>query len=137
MRLRTIGKALVLTTAVSSIAAFILAQESGQKPSFEAATIKRNSPGPVTHIGGSCHGTDSMDYGTGFFAPLGRCRFENITLADLLSVAHTPDIDDFNGIAIKVTGGPSWADSDRWDIQAKADDPTVFAESQLRQMLQC
>src|SRR5215472_9826232 len=41
MRLRTIGKALVLTTAVSSIAAFILAQESGQKPSFEAATIKR------------------------------------------------------------------------------------------------
>jgi uncharacterized protein (TIGR03435 family) len=39
------------------------------------------------------------------------------------------------GLRVKVTGGPSWVASEPWDVQAKAEDPSV-TESELKRMLQ-
>src|SRR6185436_10660927 len=40
-----------------------------------------------------------------------------------------------NGIRMKVIGGPSWADSERWEIQGTGEDPASAKESDLRLML--
>jgi len=105
-----------------------------QKVSFEVATIKPSTPGAVVRIGGSCHGTDSKYYPTEIETPpLGRCVYVNITLSDLLSSTFAAT--DSNGIRMEVTGGPSWVNSERWEIQGKAEDPSSTKESDLRLML--
>jgi len=55
MRMRTIGKVLLLAMAVSGIAALSVAQ-TAQKPAFEVVSIKRNTSGQgggaITTAGG-------------------------------------------------------------------------------------
>jgi uncharacterized protein (TIGR03435 family) len=106
-----------------------LPQSPSQSVRFEAATIKPADPGGRGFIGGACHGTDSPP--TSGFLPvappaLGRCRFTTMTLKMLIQQAYglrgdspAPDADDM------VSGGPGWASSDRYDIEAKAESPTT------------
>jgi len=61
---------------------------------------------------------------------LGRCLITAATLKQIVQEAY--DLAPTVGI----TGGPGWSDSDRFDIDAKAEDPSKTTDAQLHQMLQ-
>jgi len=86
-------------------------------PSFEVATIKPSDP--------ASQGA-SMLVGRG-----GANLFTttNSTLADLISFAY--------GVhARQVTGGPGWLETDKYDLNAKPDQPGIPNVTQLRTMVQ-
>src|SRR5438477_12289389 len=66
---------------------------------FEVVSIKASSPGAVVQ--------DMR-----IFVPPGRVEAVNITLVELLA--------SLSGFSGKVQGGPKWAESDRYDIVARA-----------------
>jgi uncharacterized protein (TIGR03435 family) len=68
-------------------------------PTFEVASVKRN----VSGADGS-----ARNVGAG-----GRMVFENVSLRQLIAAAY--DIQAF-----QLIGGPAWADSDRFDVMARA-----------------
>jgi bla regulator protein blaR1 len=90
-----------LPVAIGILTAFILRAQSAAvlKPHFEVASIKRN----VSGLGGG-------------FNPLpgGRLTIENVPLRLLIQNAY--DVFPF-----QVSAGPGWIDSDKWDVDAKAD----------------
>jgi uncharacterized protein (TIGR03435 family) len=93
-----------------------LAQSSptgGKRPGFEVASIKASKPGGR----GRSLGTD----------PAGRFTTENTTLRAIIMFAF--GIRDF-----QISGGPSWLDSDRFDIVAKPENRSTPA--QIPQMVQ-
>jgi len=63
-------------------------------------------------------------------APLGRCLFSRVTLKSLIAIAFKSPA----GIP-SIAGGPNWVDSDKFDIQAKAEDPATSTEANLLVML--
>ena len=69
------------------------------RPSFEVAAIKRNVSG------GTFSGNRTL--------PGGRINMENQRLRQIIRSA-------FGSSDLEVVGGPSWIDSDRWDIVASA-----------------
>jgi uncharacterized protein (TIGR03435 family) len=75
-------------------------------PKFDVATIKRNVSG------GSQIGT--------VFQPDGHYRAFNVRVRDLVSEAYRVR-------GFQVAGGPSWVDSERFDIEAKTEDAANFA----------
>src|SRR5580698_4210415 len=79
-------------------------QQPAAKPSFEVATVKAADPG-------------ERNFAL-FFQPGGRLRATGVSLKYLTSVAY--GVRDF-----QISGGPSWISSDRWNIEAKAEDGTV------------
>lgn len=95
---------------------------------FEVATIK-----PAAGTGGvrtTCHGIDSKfePEDPGRRIPLGRCVITSGRLAHVMSFAYGVD---------RVDGGPEWATTgERFDIEAKAEDPANTTEDQLKTMLQ-
>jgi len=86
-------------------------------PAFEVATIKPsipNSPGQAITVGRG---------GGNAFATL------NTPLSELIKFAY--------GVhARQVTGGPSWLESDKFDILAKPDTPGIPNATQLKSMVQ-
>ena len=74
------------------------------KPSFEVATIKLNT----ALQGGSRQGDQ----------PGGRFSATRVTLRTLIGFAKYPG-------GGNVLGGPSWIDSDLWDVEAKAAEGSV------------
>src|SRR6185312_14171394 len=61
----------------------------------------------------------------------GRIRFTDVTLKDILSVAYPVDI-------LHMFGGPAWISSEKYDVEAVADDAAVSTEryhQMLRTML--
>jgi uncharacterized protein (TIGR03435 family) len=90
----------------------LYAQTGAPKPSFEVASIKRD-----TSPEGNARVTD---------APGGRFIASRIPLRRVIQFAYR-GIDDF-------IGGPDWIDSDRWDIEAKAADGTVPPRTGLPDM---
>jgi uncharacterized protein (TIGR03435 family) len=80
------------------------------KPSFEVATIKRNT----AVLGGSRQGEQ----------PGGRFSASRVTLRSLIGFAHYPG-------GGNVLSGPSWMDSDLWDAEAKAADGSVQPRPRL------
>src|SRR5215831_14437083 len=108
-----------------------------QEPSFEVASVKpiQLGPGfpkgPITVTLG-CHGTDS--HSPGITLPIGRCvsRFEPLRTVIALAYDIPPALlYPYEG---KVVIGPSWINSEIFDIEAKAESPT--SEAQLKLMLQ-
>lgn len=103
-----------------------------QTRSFEAASVKPDKSGSGL-TGGSCHGTDSVYSGVIPVAPppLGRCVLRDVSLKTLIQRAY-----DLRGpeAGQRISGGPGWLDSTRFDVEAKAADPVPEAE--LRRMLQ-
>ncbi len=106
------------------------------KLEFEAATIKPVDPSASggVFMGGGCHGSDSR-YNSGSSAPppLARCVLRYTLLGLIATASPQPTLDGAGDGPLKFEG-PSWANSDRWDVEAKAEDPNV-SEAELRQML--
>jgi uncharacterized protein (TIGR03435 family) len=107
---------------------------TAQTPSFEVASIKKNTSrpsGPDARMLG-CHGTNS--HSPLMTIPLGRCatRFEPLRLVIALAYDIPPSLlYPYDG---KILSGPEWINSEIYDIEAKAEGPTT--EAQLKLMLQ-
>ena len=100
-------------------------------PEFEVATVKVNKTGGG--VEGRCHGIDSK-YTPGEIGsapPLGRCVITAGRLSHMIGIAW--------GLPMALLkGGPDWASGgfDRFNVEAKADDPAKTTEAQLLAMLQ-
>lgn len=98
---------------------------------FEVATVKLNKA--PTGVNGGCHGIDSK-YTPGQVsgaAPLGRCVVNSGRLSHLIALAWNI------GVGL-IRNSPDWAMTgvERYNIEAKAEDPAKTTEAQLYQMLQ-
>jgi uncharacterized protein (TIGR03435 family) len=92
------------TVAGASLFLLLAGAASGQKPEFDVADIKPNK---------------SEDTGaTGGVIPGGQLSVRNAALKTLLGFAYYPGMQRFRDKFI--VGAPGWADSDRFDIVAKA-----------------
>ena len=93
--------AVLLPVAIGILSALTLLAQSAAvlKPHFEVASIKRN-------VGGLGGGFNPL--------PGGRLTIENVPLRLLIQNAY--DVFPF-----QVSAGPAWIDSDRYDMDAKAD----------------
>jgi uncharacterized protein (TIGR03435 family) len=98
---------------------------------FEAASIKTNQTIGSRVIGGRCRGIDSPPPGgnPANNVPLGRCVFRFVTLKELVGLVY----DDRR--AVRITGGPNWLGTARFDVEAKAENPTQTTEASLQEML--
>ena len=119
------GTLLFLLIGFSIAAIPLLSQSpSGQRPSFEVASIKP-SPSDPTILRMACHGTD----GGPTTIPLGRCIVDGYPLKIIAEWAY--------GVQhAAVTGGPDWVASERFDIIGKAEDPSTFTKEQGMKMVQ-
>jgi uncharacterized protein (TIGR03435 family) len=72
--------------------------------SFEVATIKPTDPDPYRKVD------------TGITFSPGRFQAKSQTVRDLIKFAYNVKSDD------RISGGPAWINSDRYDIEAKVDD---------------
>lgn len=101
-------------------------------PEFEVATVKLNKSGGG--VEGRCHGVDSKytPGEVGSAPPLGRCVITAGRLSHMIGIAW-----QLRGLGL-IKGGPDWVmrGFDRFNIEAKADDPAKTTETQLLQMLQ-
>src|SRR5258705_2623054 len=99
---------------------------------FEVASVKVSTSG-VNGVRGGCHGIDSKpNPNASATPPLGRCVISDGRLSHLLAMAFdVGSIDMIKGAADWVIAG-----TERFNVEAKAEDPTKTTEQQLRQMLQ-
>jgi len=111
------------------ICASLLSAQSS--PEFEVATVKFNKTGGG--VEGRCHGVDSK-YTPGEIGsapPLGRCVITAARLSHMIGIAW--------GLPMALLKGvPDWASGgfERFNVEAKADDPAKTTEAQLLAMLQ-
>jgi len=99
---------------------------------FEVASLKPSTSG-FNGVRGGCRGIDSRPKpeelsGT----PLGRCRITDGRLSHLIGIAW-----DLRSLEY-LKGGPDWmmTGAERFNVEAKAEDPTKATEQQLLEMLQ-
>jgi uncharacterized protein (TIGR03435 family) len=118
---------------VKPLTAFIasIGLMSAQSLEFEVASVKPSQSGSLR---GGCHGIDSR-YGpaeTDSAPPLGRCVITGGRLSHLINIAY-----DLHNVGL-IKGAADWEirGLERFDIEAKAEDPSHTTEAQLRQMLQ-
>src|SRR5580765_4213196 len=102
----------VLVTIVIAAAGTLLCAQAPEKPlAFDVAAIK-----PAA---------DTTVFSFSMVAPGGRYIGQNMNLRLLIKTAY--------GVHnSQIIGGPSWIDSDRWDINAKAEgykDATTFRDT--------
>jgi uncharacterized protein (TIGR03435 family) len=100
---------------------------------FEVASVKPSILGR-NGVRGGCHGIDSK-YTSGELAsapPLGRCVISDGRLSHLISIAFA-----LRGVAL-IQGAPDWVigGSERFNVEAKVEDPAKATEAQLLAMLQ-
>jgi uncharacterized protein (TIGR03435 family) len=102
---------------------------------FEVASVKPSTSGNNGFSGG-CHGIDSHYGRTQLDAapPLGRCVIHDARLSHLIAMAFSLGSMEL----LKSEKGPDWValGAERFNIEAKAEDPTKATEAQLLQMLQ-
>jgi len=109
----------VLCAALTLVSAVALAQTPTDKPTFEVASVKPSPPPtPGTFYMGSSGGPGTSDPG--------QATFRNVTQRMLLAQAY--DVQDYQ------ISGPSWLESERYDIVAKV--PKGATKEQFRLMLQ-
>lgn len=105
---------------------------AAQSRDFEVASIK---PTNLQGMGvqSACHGIDSKFAQRDLVAtvPLGRCVISSGRLSHMIGVAYGITMD-------MLMGGPDWVANgdDRYDLEAKGEDPSTATESDLRVMLQ-
>lgn len=99
---------------------------------FEVASVKPSTSG-FNGVRGGCHGIDSKYAASELAAapPLGRCVITDGRLSHLIGIAY-----DVSMAMIK--GAPDWviAGSQRFNIEARAEDPAKATGAQLHEMLQ-
>jgi uncharacterized protein (TIGR03435 family) len=109
MRMKRTGLAAAVAATFAVTVAPLSSQTTGKKPSFEVTSVKPSAPlgnGPI-RIGGGTQGD--------------RFTMNNATLRMLLQTAYQgADNTPLSG-QMQIFGGPSWMESDRYDVQAKAD----------------
>ena len=98
-----------------AIALISISWAQAPRPSFEVASIKPNTSG--------------RNQAALLRQPGGKFVATNATVKMLLRVAY--QIQDF-----QIYGGPNWTDSDRFDIEAKAEDAAGLQKEELALMLQ-
>jgi uncharacterized protein (TIGR03435 family) len=91
-------RVLVLLVCIAVVSVTLLAQKPAN-PSFEVASIKRNT------------GTDTMS--TSGFQPGGRFQMINTNIARMIRLAHTRDV-------TQIIGLPGWTETERYDVLAIA-----------------
>ena len=99
---------------------------------FEVALVKKSTPGS-DGVRGGCHGVDSKYSAAELAAapPLGRCVITAGRLSHLIGIAY--------GVSMTmIKDSPDWviAGSERFNIEAEAEDPAKATEAQLHEMLQ-
>src|SRR5437879_11271660 len=115
--MRTRMTALVISLMCISIASATLAfQSAGDKLSFEVASIKPTNPSTPGSNTILCHGADAA-MPPGSPPALGRCILGHRSLIDIITWAYDVPY-------LVIIGGPEWVKSERFDIEAKAEDPT-------------
>jgi uncharacterized protein (TIGR03435 family) len=104
----------LILTALAVIPALLSAQQVSGTPAFEVMNIKPSDP-------------SVMKMGKGRMLPGGRIEVPGYTLRELIVFSYgvTDDM---------ISGGPKWANEDRFDIIAKA--PTDASDQALRLMMQ-
>lgn len=107
---RTTGAAVLLCTSAA------LGQQPNPKLTFEVASIKSASPQTMARLQGS------VDGGPGTPAP-GRIRFTDMPLKSLIMRAY--NVQSFQ------ISGPSWMDSQRFDIIAKVPDGATREDARI------
>lgn len=111
------NSAAFLTILMSiGVVGFLHGQAPSSAPMFEAASIRRNTSGSEN---------SSRNLGGG-----GRMVFENVTLGGLVAAAY--EIESY-----QLSGGPSWAESARFDVLATAgrEAPLTDLNAMLRSLL--
>lgn len=99
---------------------------------FEVASVKKSTSG-YNGVRGGCHGINSK-YSAAELAtapPLGRCVITDGRLSHLIGIAY--------GVSMgMIKDSPDWviAGSERFNIEAEAEDPAKATEAQLHEMLQ-
>jgi uncharacterized protein (TIGR03435 family) len=124
-----------IAIGVLCTAGFTLYAQSRTSPAslaFEVASIKPASLGR-NGVRGGCHGVDSV-YTPGQQAeapPLGRCVITDARLSHLIGIAFDVTMQDLES-------GPDWIarGDERFNVEAKAEDPAKATEKQLLGMLQ-
>lgn len=112
-------------------------------PPFEVASIKPHVEGTSTSGGGFCSGPDTQisvtQLGVGGPAtetvesPVspGACRFRRTVARELIAAAYGVGRGEFRRL---IVGGPAWLDTERFDLDAKAD--RLRPQAELQEMLQ-
>jgi uncharacterized protein (TIGR03435 family) len=107
--------------------------QSNPAPTFEVASVKRSAPGP-NGVHGGCHGVDSVytPGQAGAAPPLGRCVIGDARLSHLVHIAWKMQTMQL------IKSGPVWiaGGDERFNVEAKAENPTTVTEKQLLAMLQ-
>jgi uncharacterized protein (TIGR03435 family) len=106
--------------------------QNGAPLAFEVAAVKVAPFGP-NGVRGGCHGVDSAytPQQRAEAPPLGRCVVTDARLSHLIGLAY--------GVSMQnLTTGPDWIQRGdlRFNVEAKADDPSKTTEQQLLTMLQ-
>jgi uncharacterized protein (TIGR03435 family) len=107
--MRHLNIKVVLVLAIIATAVMPLASQTppAQKPAFEVASVKANVSGDKGVLSRA--------------EPGGRTTIKNATLKLVMEVAYS--VHDF-----QIFGGPSWITTDRWDIEAKAEEGSIPPE---------
>jgi uncharacterized protein (TIGR03435 family) len=108
-------------------------QTAAPAAEFEVASVKPASVDSRNEVAGGCHGIDSK-YGPSQTAPppLGRCVITDARLSHLINIAW-----ELRSVRL-IKSGPDWIGlgDDRYNIEAKAEEPAKTTEHQLLTMLQ-
>jgi uncharacterized protein (TIGR03435 family) len=112
--------------------AFAVRAQTRPPLAFEVASIKPNNSNDG--VSGGCHGVDSLFTPGQVNAapPLGRCRIRSARLSHMIGIAY-------KGVTMDlIKSGPDWIarGDERFDVDAKAEEPTKATEQQLLEMLQ-
>jgi uncharacterized protein (TIGR03435 family) len=107
-------------------------QTAPSRTGFEVVSIKENIV-PNVGLRGGCHGIDTVftadDVRSG--VPLGRCVITGVPIRQLVNIAFRV------GTMAMIQAAPNLVvRTTRFDIEAKAEDPSTATEAQLQTMLQ-
>jgi uncharacterized protein (TIGR03435 family) len=132
--IRTSFLAVLVAAAFVGLAAYPRTMAHSQSAStglqFEVASVKPTQPGGGG-VRQACHGVDSKrdanDMNTS--VPLGRCMVSAGRLSHMIGIAYGISMD-------MLKGGPEWVTTgnDRYDVDAKAENPATATEAQLLEM---
>src|SRR5262245_59113802 len=130
--------------AILILLSVVTASTAQVGPRFEVVSIKPSRLGDQV-IYARCRGTNGeMWLGSatifvpgGYIAPgLGRCILQGVTVRMMVGAAFALHVNKPIELDRGVSGGPGWASSERFDIEAKSEDPTHTTNDQLLIMLQ-